>query len=87
MPKKQSKMNRTAAELVKNSTATGCNRKKWTETLSIGERGYLNRVISAMKEMPNAAPYVVAKALKEELGLETCVGTIAKTLKELLKDG
>ena len=39
-----------------------------------------------MKDTPQAAPYAVARALKEELGLTVSHETIAKTLKGLLAD-
>jgi len=37
-----------------------------------------------MKLQPGAAPYVVARALKEELNLEANYQTIARTLKEMI---
>jgi hypothetical protein len=43
-------------------------------------------VIREMKTTPGAAPYAVARALKEELGLDINHETIAKTLKGLIAD-
>jgi hypothetical protein len=78
------KKKRSAADLVASST--GGTGSKWTNELNMADRVYLSNVIRHMKQTPVAAVHVVAAKLKEELGLKRSVGTIAKTLKELLND-
>jgi hypothetical protein len=60
---------------------------KWTKQTTPEEQAYISSVVAVMKDLPGAAPYVVAKKLKDELKLSVCVGTIAKTLKELVNNG
>ena len=76
----------TAANLVKASTSTSSRGQSWSKQLGTDDRCYLRGIVIAMKETPSASPYVVARNLKEELGLAVSADTIAKTLKRLLAD-
>jgi hypothetical protein len=85
--KKSVATRRTPSSLVKSSVPTVQKTKKWTELLSRDDGTYILQVVTAMKATPGAAHYMVAKGLKEELSLSVSVGTIAKTLKEMIDNG
>ena len=73
--------------IVKEATSSNSRGQKWTEQISREEQAYLLDVVAAMKKIPGAAPYVVAKKLRDELALAVGVGTIARTLKEMIACG
>ena len=60
---------------------------KWTSALSGEDQQYLRSVVGEMRHTPGAAIHTVARGVKLELQLTVSVGTIARTLKELLADG
>jgi hypothetical protein len=62
---------RTAADLVKNS----------------GAQNYVRDVVKELIANPNAALYLVAEQLVEELGIDRHPNTVANTLKRMMKDG
>ena len=76
---------KTATDLVGESVKP--KTIKWTETLTAADISYLKEVVAEMKRTPGAAPYVVAPKLKVALGLIVSVGTIARTLKEMIANG
>jgi hypothetical protein len=75
---------KTAAELVKLAIPKVQTKQKWTELLSDDDTAYVCNIVTVMKRTPGAAPYVVARALKEELNLNVRHETIARTLKDLI---
>ena len=84
---KNKKKRRAASDLVAASAYPTARRgQRWTEGLTPEETTYVCSVLAAMKRIPGAALYVVARNLKEELGLSVGSGTIARTLRELIKD-
>ena len=80
------KRKRSAFDLVAESTTTSSHGKKWTEQLNSDDTTYVSMVLAAMKRTPGASPYIVARNLKKELGLDVSADTIAKTLKKLIED-
>ncbi len=76
----------TAAELVSKSTSTSNHGQSWSNQLNTSDKCYLRGIVIAMKETPGASHYIVARNLKKELDLSIGIGTIAKTLKELIAD-
>ena len=80
------KKRKSPADLVKAGSA-GAHGKKWAETLNDQDWLYVKRTAAAMREVPNAAPYHVARLLKEEIKATASVNTIARTLKELIANG
>ena len=62
----------------------GRAKRSWWDTLSDSDRDYVLGVVTAMHDNPSAAPYVVAKQLKQELQLARHPESIARTLKEML---
>lgn len=62
------------------------NKGNWYDKLTLNNRKYVDRVIEVMREMPEAAPYVVAEKLRETLHITVSVGNVAKKLKELVRN-
>ncbi len=73
----------TAIDLVRAAAETKSS-KTWSDSLSEDDSCYLQNVVAVMRDTPKAALYVVAKAVKLELGLSVGINTIARTLKEML---
>jgi len=59
----------------------------WFATLGANDQQYVRDVVAAMRDNPSAAPYVVADKLRDELQLDRHVSSIARTLKEMCKNG
>jgi hypothetical protein len=74
------------ANLVKSSESVR-HGKKWIVTLNAEDRRYVKATAAAMTNAPNAAPYQVARHLKDEINATATVGTIVRTLKELITNG
>jgi hypothetical protein len=83
---KAKKRRKTAVDIVKESASSNVRGLKWTELLCAADQRFVRSIVAEMRGTPGAAPYVVAKGVKEELRLTVCIGTIAKTLKELIAD-
>lgn len=64
----------------------GRAKQSWWDILSNEDRNYVCDVVAAMANNPSAAPYVVARQLKQELQLDRHPDSIARTLKEMLHD-
>jgi len=62
-------------------------KRNWFFQLSEKDQQYIRSVAEAMRTTPDAAPWVVARLLKDQLGINrTCVA-IVRTLKELIANG
>lgn len=72
------------SKLVRDSSIA--TRPTWYTRLKKDERSYVRGVVSEMRKCPNAAPYLVAEAVKAELLLSISGSTIARTLKELISE-
>lgn len=72
------------SELVRDSSIAA--RLTWFTRLKKDEQNYIREVASEMRNCPDAAPYLVAEAIRAELLLSTSKGTVARTLKELMDE-
>ena len=78
------KTRKSAVMLVKNATTQP--KATWYERLSLADKTYVCEVVDAMKVTPDVAPYLVAEAVRVELGLSINKSTIARTLKEMMNE-
>jgi hypothetical protein len=78
---------RTAADLVKNSGAPKARGVDWYQRLPDDDQNYVRDVVKELIANPNAALYLVAEQLVEELGIDRHPNTVANTLKRMMKDG
>jgi hypothetical protein len=76
---------RTAADLVKNSGASKARGVDWYQRLPDNDQNYVRDVVKELIANPNAALYLVAEQLMEELSIDRHPGTIVRTLKEMVK--
>jgi hypothetical protein len=73
------KKRKSATEVVK-----GAVRANWLDSLSHGDREYVQEVLEVMRDTPQVSVYAVAAQLKEELDIQVARDNIAKKLKELI---
>jgi len=79
------KKKQTPDELVASATP-GKATVSWVTGLSDKDWAYVHDVVSAMKENPAASHTIVATKLIRELGIDRSVGTVTRTLKELVSN-
>ncbi len=82
----RAKMKARAEDLVLNSTIGIRRVTSWYALLSKGDKEYVFEVIKAHVAEPNAQLQLVAAALKAELNIKVSVSTIARTLREMIRD-
>jgi len=63
------------------------SRLSWFDKLPMKDRHYVEAVVEAMIDDPDAHPYTVAQLLREELGLTIHHKNIAAVIKDLIRNG
>ncbi len=81
----QAKMKVRAEKLVMNSTSAARS-ISWYALLGKDDREYVSEVVAAYVTNPDARLQFVAVSLKAELGIAVSVSTIARTLREIIRD-
>ncbi|KKL74438.1 hypothetical protein LCGC14_2064900 [marine sediment metagenome] len=84
MVKKQRR--KPAVQLVCGTKETGARSINWYQRLCDADQLYVRDVVSEAVAAPDAAPYLIAKALTEELSINRSVGTVARTLREMIRN-
>ncbi len=81
----QAKMKARAKDLVLN--ANGWVRStSWHTLLSDDDKEYVSEVIKAFKNQPEAQLQYVAASLQIELNISVSVSTVARTLREIIRN-
>lgn len=82
----QAKMKARAEDLVLNSTIGIRQVTSWYALLNECNKEYVFEVVKAYIAEPDAQLQLVAVALKAELNIKVSVSTIARTLREMIRD-
>lgn len=77
---------KTAVQLVCGTKSVNARGVNWYQRLCKVDQLFVRDVVSEAVANPDAAPYLIAKALTEELSINRSVGTVARTLREMIRN-